>query len=123
MPPTLKRPAFHVWIAPDDTDPDTVPDDQLVLHHVVVHHADQLRAELEASKQGLAKGGTATPMHLTSLWLWATLTRTKRYSGTFRDFKAACVAYDPDRDRDQPHTETDAETDELDAHPTEASTS
>lgn len=123
MPPKLKRPAYHVWIAPDGADPDTVPEDQLEVHHVVVHHADQLRGELEAAKQGLPKGGTATPMHLTALWLWANLIRTKRYEGTFREFKVACVAYDPDKGRDEPHTDDDADTDDLDAHPTEASTS
>lgn len=123
MPPTLKRPAYHVWVAPDGVDPDTADEDQLECHHVVVHHADQLRAELEASKQGLAKGGTATPMHLTALWLWANLVRTGRYEGGFREFKTACVAYQPDKDRDEPHTDDDAEADDLDAHPTEPSTS
>lgn len=123
MPPPLKRPAYHVWIAPPGVDPDEATEDQLELHHVVVHHADQLRAELEASKQGLAKGGTATPMHLTALWIWANLVRTERYAGNFREFKTACVAYDPDKERDQPHTEDDADVDDLDAHPTGASTS
>ena len=123
MPPTLKRPAYWVWLAPTDTDPDTVADDQLEAHHVLVHHADQLRAELEAAKQGLAKGGTSTPMHLTALWLWANLTRTERYAGTFREFKSACIAYEPDRDRPEPHIDPDAEPDELDARPTAASTS
>ncbi len=121
MPPTLKRPAYYVWINP--TDDDDPPDDALECHHVVVHHADQLRAELEAGKQGLAKGGTGTPMHLTALWLWANLTRTGRYGGSFREFKTDCVAYDPDTDRDEPHTDPDPGTDDLDAHPTEASTS
>lgn len=123
MPPTLKRPAYFVWLAPDDTDPDTCPDEQLELHHVVVHHADQLRAELEAAKQGLPKGATSTPMHLTALWLWACLRRTERYGKSFQEFKAQCVAYDPDKERDQPHTDPDADDDELDAHPTGASTS
>jgi hypothetical protein len=123
MPPTLKRPAFHCWIAPPDVDPDDVTDDQLELHHVVIHHADQLRAELEANKQGLAKGGTGTPMHLTALWIWANLTRTKRFDEPFQAFKLRCVAYDADKDRDQPHGDPDAAPDELDAHPTEASTS
>lgn len=121
MPPNLKRPAYHVWIAPPDTDPDTAAAEELECHHVLVHHADQLRAELEAAKQGLAKGGTGTPMHLTALWLWANLVRTERYAGTFREFKAACVGYEPDQDRDQPHTDPDPDPDELDAHPTAAS--
>lgn len=123
MPPTLKRPAYHVWIAPPDVDPDEAPEDDLELHHVIVHHADQLRAELEAGKQGLPKGGTGTPMHLTALWIWANLVRTKRFDAPFQEFKARCVAYDPDQDRDEPHTDDDAEADDLDAHPTEPSTS
>lgn len=123
MPPTLKRPAFYAWITPDGVDPDTVDDDDLQLMHVIVNHSDQLRAELEAGKQGLAKGGTTTPMHLTALWIWAALVRTGRFDGKFQDFKTRCVAYDPDKDRDQPHTEDGADVDDLDAHPTEASTS
>lgn len=122
MPPTLKRPAYFVWVAPDGVDPDTADTTQLVCHHVLVHHADQLRAELEAGKQGLAKGGTATPMHLTALWIWANLVRTERFTGRFQEFKAACVAYDPDQEREEPHTDPDAEADDLDAHPTVAST-
>lgn len=122
MPPTLKRPAYHVWLAPDGVNPDDVPVDDLEYHHVLVHHADQLKAELEAGKVGLAKGGTGTPMHLTALWIWANLTRTGRFTGKFPEFKAACVGYDPDTDRDEPHTDPDAEADDLDAHPTEAST-
>jgi hypothetical protein len=126
MPPTLKRPAYHVWIDPRPDLTDESPpleDDALELHHVVVHHGDQLRAELEAGRQGLGKGATTAPMHLTSLWCWSALVRTKVYAGTFQQFKRACVALDPDKDRDQPHTDPDAGTDELDAHPTVASTS
>jgi hypothetical protein len=123
MPPTLKRPAYHVWVVPDGADPDTVEDDALELHHVIVNHGDQLRAELEANKLGLAKAGTATPMHLTALWIWAALVRTGRFDDKFQAFKSRCIAYDPDRDRDQPHTDDDADPDDLDARPTEASTS
>jgi hypothetical protein len=128
MPPTLKRPAYHVWMVPDGADPDAVQDDELELHHVVVNHGDQLRAELEANKLGLAKAGTGTPMHLTALWIWAALVRTGRFDGKFQDqapngFKARCIGYEPDRDRDQPHDDPDADQDDLDARPTEASTS
>jgi hypothetical protein len=123
MPPTLKRPAFHVWIAPDGADPDTVEDDALELHHVVINHGDQLRAEMEANKLGLAKAGTTTPMQVWWVWFWAGLVRTGGFDDIFQVFKARCIAYDPDRDRDQPHTDPDADVDDLDAHPTEASTS
>lgn len=125
MPPTpvLKRPAFHAWLAPEGTDPATdVPDDQLAYHHVVIHHADQLRAELEMSKAGFSNP-TKAPMHMSAMWLWAALTRTGRYPGTWQSFKAELVAYEPDKDRPAPHTDPEAEPDELDAVPTAASTS
>lgn len=123
MPPTLKRPAYFVWMTPDGADPDAVEDDDLELEHVVVNHGDQLRAELEANKLGLAKAGTGTPMHLTALWIWAALVRTGRFDEKFQEFKVRCISYEPDRDRDQPHTDDDADADDLDARPTEASTS
>lgn len=122
MPPTLKRLAYHVWIAPDGVDPDAADESDLECHHVVVNAGDQLRGELEANKQGLPKGGQGAPMHLTAIWLWATLVRTKRYAGNFQEFKTACVSFDPDKDRDEPHTDPEAETDDLDARPTVAST-
>jgi hypothetical protein len=121
--PHLKRPAYHAWVAPEGTDPDTATDDQLEYHHIVVHHADQLRAELEASKQRLDP--RKHPMHLSSLWLWAALVRTGRFDAGYPEFKRALIAYDPDQDRDAPHTDPDTadQPDELDARPTAASTS
>jgi len=121
-PPTIKRPAFHVWLAPEGVDPNTATDDQLEYHHVLVHSGDQLRAELEAKRVGITDM-RANPMHITVLWLWAALVRTGAYSDKFQAFKAACVSYDADRDRDAPHTDDDDQADELDAFPTEASTS
>jgi hypothetical protein len=119
--PVLKRPAYHVWVAPTGTDPDTATEDELDYHHVVVHHADQLRAELEASK--LKLDARKFPMHLSSLWLWASMVRTGAFDATYAEFKRAMVAYDPDKDRDAPHTADDDERDEHDARPTAASTS
>lgn len=121
--PHLKRPAYHVWVAQDGVDPDTATDDQLDYHHVVVHHADQLRAELEAAK--LKLDARKHPMHVSSLWLWASLVRTERFTGSYAEFKRAMVAYDPDKEREAPHTDPELgnEPDELDARPTVASTS
>jgi hypothetical protein len=121
--PHLKRPAYHVWLAPEGIDPDTAADDELAHHHVVVHHADQLRAELEAAK--LKLDARKHPMHVSSLWLWAALVRTGRYDRPYAEFKRDLVAYDPDKEREAPHTDPDtADTaDELDARPTAASTS
>jgi hypothetical protein len=117
-PPKLTRPTYHVWMLPEhgqDSDTELTDDqlaEQLEYQYVVVNHADQLRAELEAKRQGLGKPQD-TPMHLTSLWLWASLVRTGRYDGKFAEFKTACIAYDPDKEPDP----ADAEPD-----PTEAST-
>lgn len=115
-PPKLTRPAYHVWLdpRPDLTaDSPELDDSELVYQYVVVNHADQLRAELEAKRHGLGKPQD-TPMHLTSLWLWAALVRTKRYDGKFAAFKLACVAYDPDKE---------ANPDDVEPDPMAASTS
>lgn len=97
--PTLTRPTFHVWLAPEGTDQsEDLPADQLTHHRVMVSSGDQLRAELEAGQRKLPKGGRDTPMHLTVLWLWASMVRTGRFSGGSREFQALCVSYDPERD-------------------------
>lgn len=121
--PKLKRPAFHVWLAPAGVDPDTATEDELDYHHVVVHHADQLRAELEASK--LKLDARKFPMHLSSMWLWASLVRTGVFGDNYAAFKSAMVSYDADKERPAPHTEEtdELEADEHDARPTAASTS
>lgn len=111
--PKLTRPTYHVWIAPEGVDPDTAADDQLEYHHVVINHSDQLRAELEARRLQLGSPKDS-PMHLTSLWLWASLVRTGGYADKFQAFKTACVAYDPDRveeDNADPVVPTAASTD------------
>lgn len=120
-PPKLKRPAYHLWLAPEGTDPSDVPDDQAVYHHVVVNTGDQLLAELEASK--LKLDPTKHHWHLTALWLWAASHRAGIHDEPFRTFRTRLLNYDPDQDRGAPITEDDDdELDELDAHPTEAST-
>lgn len=121
--PTIKRPAFWVLLAPPDTDPATITDDDAATVHVLVTAGDQLRAELEAGQLGLREAGRHTPFHLTALWLWAALVRTGEVSYKFPEFKQRLLAYEPDKQRPQPHTEEGAPLDELDAHPTAASTS
>lgn len=118
----IKRPAYFVLMAPDGVDPNTATDDELDELHVVIHNVDQLKGELETGKLGLREGGRQTPLHVTTLWAWQALVRTERFAGTFQEFKARCVAVEPDRERDQPHTVEGAALDEHDAHPTEAST-
>lgn len=98
--PKLTRPSYHVWTAPTGTDPNTVEDDQLEYHRVVVNGTDQLRAELEARRLGLPEGSKA-PMHLTALWLWAAMTRTQATAQPFPEWKHRLVNFDP-TDRDDP---------------------
>ncbi len=121
--PSIKRPAFWVLLAPIDTDPATIEDDDADTLHVIITAGDQLRAELEAGQLGLREAGRHTPFHLTALWLWAALVRTGDVTYKFPEFKQRLLAYEPDRTRPEPHTREDAELDELDAHPTAASTS
>lgn len=122
-PPQLKRLAYHAWVAPEGIDPDTADDQELEYFHVVVTNADQLRAERESAR--LKLDPRRSPMHLTNLWMWCSMVRTGRYSGSFEEWKTALVSYDPDRDRDSPHTDDleDQQLDDLDARPTGASTS
>ena len=111
--PKLHRPAFDVWLLPEGIADDQA-EDQAVHHRVIVNHADQLRAELQAKQEGLSKPQDA-PMHLTSLWLWASMVRTGAYTDKFRAFKTECIAYDKaDTAEDDPETAP---------NPTEASTS
>lgn len=120
-PPKLKRPAYHVWLAPEGADANAVADEDALYHHVVVNTGDQLLAELEASKLKLDQA--KQPFHLTALWLWAAMHRAGVHDEKFQTFKARILSYDPDKDRGAPITEDpDDELDELDAHPTEAST-
>jgi hypothetical protein len=117
-PPKLTRPKYHVWLdpRPDLTaDSPELDDTELEYHHVVVNAGDQLRAELEAKRNALGSPKDS-PMHLTVLWLWAALVRTKRYDGKFQAFKLACISFDPDKPADADDTQDDVT-------PTEASTS
>ena len=83
-------------------DPDR-PETPATESTVVVRNADQLRAELEGSKLGLGgRGMSAAPLNYTTLWLWAAMTRTGAWVGTFQEFKAQLVAFqplDPDGDK------------------------
>lgn len=119
--PPLKRPAYHLWWAPEGVDPDTAADDELAYAHVVVNHSDQLRAELEAGR--LKLDPRKHPMHLSSLWLWCAAVRLGYFTDGYAAWKRALITYEPDKDRPAPHTDPDdTEGDELDAHPTGAST-
>lgn len=70
----LNRPTFRVELA-DGTE-----------HTVEVIHGDQLRAELEAKKQGIPVDFAEAPVHLTTLWVWSSLVRTGVCQVGFQEF-------------------------------------
>ena len=74
-------------------------------HHVIVFHADELAAEIEAPKYGLSmqvktddEGNTVPDLatvrgqHLVALNVWAALKRMKAYGKAFPEFKKDCLA-------------------------------
>lgn len=63
---------------------------------VAVRNGDQLRAELEGSKLGLAgRGMSAAPLNYTTLWLWAAMVRTGEFTGNVQQFRASLVVFEP----------------------------
>lgn len=78
----MEMPRFNVLLADS---PDTEEGSTTELE-VTIRHGDQLRAELEAPKHGL-NDMAVTPMHFTTLWIWAALLRTKVITDDFRTFK------------------------------------
>lgn len=89
----MKRTVFDVAMqTPTETDPE-----QITEHRVTVILGDQLRGELEGKKLGL---DTNYPIHTGALWVWAAMLRSGHYSGTFQDFKGACVDFDKVADAD-----------------------
>ena len=69
-------------------------------HEVTVLHGDRLRAELEGPRQGLPPMQSA-PMHYVTLWLWASLTRTKTIEEPFQGFAEKVVTFEEIEDIDQ----------------------
>lgn len=85
----LELPRYVVYLVDHSapSEPNTPPDQLPVTEHLVtVHHADQLRAELELASAGVPARGTN--MHLTDCWCWAALVRTGDYSGPWQRFAA-----------------------------------
>lgn len=76
----LQRYRYRVEIA-DPTHPDGTTID------VEVTHADLLRAELEANKHGLPVDPRKIPMQTTTLWVWASLVRTRVIDVDYRTFR------------------------------------
>lgn len=88
---TLSAPRFNVLL--EDADGNTTE------HETRILHGDQLRAELEAPKHGLTDM-SAAPMHFTTLWIWAALTRTHVIDEDFRTFKGHLVTLEAADDAD-----------------------
>lgn len=63
---------------------------------VTLRMGDQLRAELEGKRMGLAEPHK-NPMHLQALFAWASMNREGHFAGKFADFREAC-AYVQDDD-------------------------
>lgn len=88
-PPKLHRRSYWVWMN------ETIPDEDGAVRitdaiSVEVTYADQLRGELEIAKQGLNMG--TAPMHAATIWVWAAMVRTGRYSDKFVMFKQRDLA-------------------------------
>lgn len=87
----LHLPRYTVLLAdpehPDDPDHATE-------HEATILHGDQLRAELEGPRHALSDIRSA-PMHHTTLWLWASLTRTHVIDTPFQEFKTQVLAFQP----------------------------
>lgn len=74
---TLTRPAYIVTLA------GATPEDEPTELRVVIHHQDQLRAELELTRKGM---DLKAHLHLSTAFCWAALKRTGDYGGNFDTF-------------------------------------
>lgn len=71
-------------------------------HRVEVLHGDQLRAELEAPKQGIPVDPKAAPNHTATLWVWAALVRTGVCTTGFQEFAPTLLALGKALEADAP---------------------
>jgi hypothetical protein len=108
----MKPTEFRVLLA--DVEDPTVETELTVR----VLHGDMLRAELEAPQHGFTDM-KATPMHFTTLWIWASLRRTHVIEDGFQAFKPRLLQLDEVEEPD----ETGDEADGLDPTQPEALTS
>lgn len=100
----MKRTMFEVaMLAPTETDPEHIEE-----RRVTVILGDQLRGELEGKKLGL---DTNYPIHTGALWVWAAMLRSGHYSGSFQEFKSACVDYEAVGEEDADPTNPAASSD------------
>lgn len=87
----MKKPRYIVLLDDPDKGPTEVD--------IEILYGDQLRAELEAPKHGLAKSGEA-PLHTTALWVWAALCRLRGDLGPFQSFKDRILALQAVKEED-----------------------
>lgn len=106
----MKRTTFDVLMR--TTDDPTGPAE--AEHRVTVILGDQLRGELEGKKLGL---DTSYPIHTGALWVWAAMVRTGHYSGTFHEFKDACLDFDKVGESDADPTNQAASSDSASSSP------
>lgn len=66
---------------------DQTDDPDVSVVRVEVTHGDLLRAELEADKQKLPVDPRRAPQQTTTLWLWASLVRSKVIDVDYRTFR------------------------------------
>lgn len=71
---SLQRPTFHAELSDGS------------VHHVEILHVDQLRAELEARKNGLPVSFDLAPVAITTLWVWASLVRGGVVTADYQEF-------------------------------------
>lgn len=86
----VKIPHYRVLLAAAEH-PDDVA--QAVEHEIYVLHGDQLRAELEAPRNGIPAMDQA-PMHNITLWIWAALMRTHVIDQAFQEFRSRLLGFD-----------------------------
>lgn len=77
------------------------PQDPPIAHTVTIYHADELLAEKEGSRYGIGlkfdddgqpDPGSVLGKHLQTMYVWAALTRERKYAKPFPVFMKACLA-------------------------------
>lgn len=79
--PDLQRPAYHVWLTPEDAD--DLEADPPYVGVVTIRNVDQLTAETQAKA---LKVSNKDNFHLTNLWIWAACVRTEITKARFHEF-------------------------------------
>lgn len=101
----LKRQKYRVWLAGPVT---TEGEDSTIETTIEVRHADMLRAEFEAKKQGIPPISDGFPMNHTTVWIWCALVRLEQYAGPYQQFSQVdLLEFDSVKDEDGGSTDVD----------------